>query len=75
MLFSPFFFPASGTCVATKEYDAEGPDELSLAPGDRIAIVGRLVSCLGWFTGRKESTGEVGLVKTSLVEVSTEVHR
>ncbi|XP_044041092.1 SH3 domain and tetratricopeptide repeat-containing protein 1 isoform X2 [Siniperca chuatsi] len=65
---------ARGTCLATVEYDAEGPDELSMAPGDRIIIVGLLVSCLDWFTGRKEATGEVGLVKTSLVKPSTDIY-
>ncbi|KAK5876180.1 hypothetical protein CesoFtcFv8_027176 [Champsocephalus esox] len=64
---------ARGTCLATMEYDAGGPDELSVAPGDRIIIVGLLVSCFEWFTGRKEATGEVGLVKTSLVEPSTDI--
>uniref|UniRef100_A0A8D3E2X6 SH3 domain-containing protein n=1 Tax=Scophthalmus maximus TaxID=52904 RepID=A0A8D3E2X6_SCOMX len=54
-----------GSCLATVEYDAESPEELSIAPGDRIIIVGLLVSCFDWFTGRKEVTGEVGLVKTS----------
>lgn len=53
-------------------YDAEGPDELSVAPAERIIIEGLLVSCFDWFTGRKESTGEVGLVKTSLVKPSTD---
>ncbi|KAK2852093.1 hypothetical protein Q5P01_008369 [Channa striata] len=65
---------ARGICLATVEYDAEGPDELTLAPGDRILIVGLLVSCFNWFTGRKEATGEVGLVKTSLVKPSTDVY-
>ncbi|XP_022603608.1 SH3 domain and tetratricopeptide repeat-containing protein 1 [Seriola dumerili] len=64
---------ARGTCVATEEYDAEGPDELSMELGDRIIIVGLLVSCFDWFTGRKEATGEVGLVKTSLVKPSTDI--
>ncbi|XP_037614448.1 SH3 domain and tetratricopeptide repeat-containing protein 1 [Sebastes umbrosus] len=65
---------ARGTCLATVEYDAEGPDELSVAPGDRIVIVGLLVSCFDWFTGRNEATGEVGLVKTSLVKPSTDIY-
>ncbi|XP_054457610.1 SH3 domain and tetratricopeptide repeat-containing protein 1 isoform X1 [Anoplopoma fimbria] len=65
---------ARGTCLATVEYDAEGPDELSMAPGDRIIIVGLLVSCFDWFTGRKEATGEVGLVKTSLVKPSPDIY-
>ncbi|KAK5848678.1 hypothetical protein PBY51_006272 [Eleginops maclovinus] len=64
---------ARGTCLATMEYDAGGPDELSVAPGDRIIIVGLLVSCFEWFTGRKEATGEVGLVKTSLVKPSPDI--
>uniref|UniRef100_A0A3Q3A2B9 SH3 domain-containing protein n=1 Tax=Kryptolebias marmoratus TaxID=37003 RepID=A0A3Q3A2B9_KRYMA len=59
---------ARGVCLATAEYIAEGPDELSLAPGDRVIIVGFLVPCFDWFTGRMEATGEVGLVKTSLVK-------
>ncbi|KAM3591109.1 uncharacterized protein V6R79_022469 [Siganus canaliculatus] len=63
---------ARGICLATVEYDAEGPDELSMAPGDHISIVGLLVPCFHWFTGRKESTGEVGLVKTSLVKPSAD---
>ncbi|XP_029310927.1 SH3 domain and tetratricopeptide repeat-containing protein 1 [Cottoperca gobio] len=65
---------ARGTCLATMEYDAEGPDELSMAAGDRINIVGLLVSCFEWFTGRKEATGEVGLVKTSLVKPSADIY-
>lgn len=56
-------------------YDAEGPDELSVAPADRIIIVGLLVSCFDWFTGRKESTGEIGLVKTSVVKASADIYK
>lgn len=61
--------------MATVEYDAEGPDELSVASGDRIIIVGLLVSCFDWFTGRKEVTGEVGLVRTSLVKPSSNTYK
>ncbi|XP_034020125.1 SH3 domain and tetratricopeptide repeat-containing protein 1 isoform X2 [Thalassophryne amazonica] len=61
---------ARGTCRATAEYVAEGPEELSVAPGDCIVITGLLVSCFDWFTGKKKATGEVGLVKTSVVEPS-----
>ncbi|KAM9717934.1 SH3 domain and tetratricopeptide repeat-containing protein 1 isoform 2-T2 [Menidia menidia] len=64
---------ARGVCVATEEYEAEGPDELSVAAGERIAAMGFLVPCFGWFMGRKEATGEVGLVKTSLVRPSAEM--
>ncbi|KAF6739029.1 SH3 domain and tetratricopeptide repeat-containing protein 1, partial [Oryzias melastigma] len=63
---------ARGKCVATQMHDAECPDELSVVPGDVIIIMGLLVSCFDWFTGKKEATGEVGLVKTSFVEVSSE---
>lgn len=59
---------AQGSCVVTEEYDADNPDELSVVPNERIIIVGLLVSCFDWFVGRKESTGGVGLVKTSLVK-------
>ncbi|XP_030018738.1 SH3 domain and tetratricopeptide repeat-containing protein 1 [Sphaeramia orbicularis] len=65
---------AQGTCVALEEYDAEGPDELSIAPDDHITIVGLLVSCFDWFTGRKEATGDVGLVKTKLVKPSGDIY-
>uniref|UniRef100_A0A8C6T755 SH3 domain and tetratricopeptide repeats 1 n=1 Tax=Neogobius melanostomus TaxID=47308 RepID=A0A8C6T755_9GOBI len=41
---------------------------LNLAPNERIIIVGLLVSCFDWFVGRKENTGEVGLVRTNLVK-------
>lgn len=61
--------------MVTEEYDAEGPDELSVAPADRIIIVGLLLSCFDWFTGRKESTGEVGLVKSNLVKPCADTHR
>lgn len=65
---------ARGTCLAKKEYDAEGPDELSMSPGDHITIVGFLVPCFDWFTGKKEATGEIGLVRTSLVKPSTDTY-
>ncbi|KAJ8007716.1 hypothetical protein DPEC_G00097050 [Dallia pectoralis] len=63
----PYEF-AIGSCEATAEYAAGGPDELSLLLGDRVVIVGLLVSCFEWFTGRLERTGEVGLVMTTLVK-------
>ncbi|KAF7649446.1 hypothetical protein LDENG_00141200 [Lucifuga dentata] len=69
----PLLF-ARGSCEVTAEYNAEGPDELSVARGDRIIIVGLLVSCFDWFTGRKEATGEVGLVRTSLVKPSSDIY-
>ncbi|XP_061664708.1 SH3 domain and tetratricopeptide repeat-containing protein 1 isoform X2 [Syngnathoides biaculeatus] len=65
---------ATGACVATVQYDAEGPDELSVSPGDRIVIMGRLVSCHRWFLGAKEETGEAGLVATSQVQRSGDTY-
>nr|XP_057923851.1 SH3 domain and tetratricopeptide repeat-containing protein 1 [Doryrhamphus excisus]XP_057923852.1 SH3 domain and tetratricopeptide repeat-containing protein 1 [Doryrhamphus excisus]XP_057923853.1 SH3 domain and tetratricopeptide repeat-containing protein 1 [Doryrhamphus excisus]XP_057923854.1 SH3 domain and tetratricopeptide repeat-containing protein 1 [Doryrhamphus excisus]XP_057923855.1 SH3 domain and tetratricopeptide repeat-containing protein 1 [Doryrhamphus excisus]XP_057923856.1 SH3 d len=65
---------ARGICVAAVQYDAEGPDELSLLPGDRVIIVGRLASCHLWFLGMKEATSEVGLVGTSNVKVSADTY-
>ncbi|XP_064201016.1 SH3 domain and tetratricopeptide repeat-containing protein 1 isoform X1 [Anguilla rostrata] len=63
----PFQF-AVGSCVATVEYDACGPDELSFDCGDVIQTVGPLASCFEWFLGKHESSGDVGLVKTCLVK-------
>ncbi|XP_077354939.1 SH3 domain and tetratricopeptide repeat-containing protein 1 isoform X2 [Festucalex cinctus] len=65
---------ATGTCVATVQYDAEGPDELSVSPDERIIIAGRLVSCHGWFLGMKEETRDAGLVRTSQVKPSGDTH-
>uniref|UniRef100_A0A8C7F2I5 SH3 domain and tetratricopeptide repeats 1 n=1 Tax=Oncorhynchus kisutch TaxID=8019 RepID=A0A8C7F2I5_ONCKI len=67
-IISPLLIFSTGSCIATVEYDAGGPDELSLEQGDHILIVGLLVSCFDWFTGRLERTGEVGLVMTTLVK-------
>lgn len=60
--------------MAATRYDAEGPDELSVSPDDRIIIVGRLVSCHGWFLGMKEETREAGLVRTSQVKPSGDTY-
>ncbi|XP_059932700.1 SH3 domain and tetratricopeptide repeat-containing protein 1 [Gadus macrocephalus] len=59
---------ARGTCRALAEYHGQGPDELSLTAGERVAVVGRLVSGFEWFLGRAEATGAMGLVQTALVE-------
>ncbi|XP_028657562.2 LOW QUALITY PROTEIN: SH3 domain and tetratricopeptide repeat-containing protein 1 [Erpetoichthys calabaricus] len=62
-----FDFPyqaAAGFCLATSDYEANGPDELSFQTGDSFEIVGYLVSCLEWFVAKHEDTGQTGLVKT-----------
>ncbi|XP_061149608.1 SH3 domain and tetratricopeptide repeat-containing protein 1 isoform X1 [Syngnathus typhle] len=69
----PMLF-AAGTCVSTAQYDAKGPDELSVSPNERIIIVGRLVSCHCWFLAMKEETGERGLLRTSLVKPSGDTY-
>ncbi|KAG7330270.1 hypothetical protein KOW79_006492 [Hemibagrus wyckioides] len=61
---------ALGICEATEVYDGNGPDELSFEAGDRIIITGLLVTCFEWFMGKLERTGEMGLVKTSLVKAT-----
>ncbi|TSL40973.1 SH3 domain and tetratricopeptide repeat-containing protein 1 [Bagarius yarrelli] len=64
------FQTAVGTCEATILYDGNAPDELSFEAGDRIIIMGLLVTCFKWFMGKLERTGDMGLVKTSLVKVT-----
>ncbi|KAF4089191.1 hypothetical protein AMELA_G00063390 [Ameiurus melas] len=59
---------AVGICEATEVYDGNGPDELSFEAGDRIIIKGLLVTCFEWFMGKLERTGDMGLIKTSLVK-------
>ncbi|KAM9501120.1 SH3 domain and tetratricopeptide repeat-containing protein 1 isoform 2-T2 [Clarias gariepinus] len=61
---------AVGICEATEVYDGNGPDELSFEAGDLIIIKGLLVTCLEWFMGKLERTGDTGLVKTSLVKAT-----
>lgn len=61
---------AVGICEATEVYDGNGPDELSFEAGDRIIIEGLLVTCFEWFMGKLERTGDMGLVKTSLVKAT-----
>ncbi|XP_028823117.1 SH3 domain and tetratricopeptide repeat-containing protein 1 isoform X2 [Denticeps clupeoides] len=67
------YHAATGTCVAVEEYDGNGPDELSFEAGDRIIIVGLLVSCFQWFLGKRERTCDVGLVQTHLVKPTDSV--
>ncbi|KAK1797129.1 hypothetical protein P4O66_008516 [Electrophorus voltai] len=62
---------AVGVCEATEVYDGNRYDELSFEAGDRIIILGLLVTCFEWFMGRLERTGNTGLVKTSLVKATS----
>ncbi|KAI4879385.1 hypothetical protein NFI96_019463 [Prochilodus magdalenae] len=61
---------AVGICEAIEAYDGNGPDELSFEAGDRIIILGLLVTCFEWFMGKLERTGDLGLVHTSLVKAT-----
>ncbi|XP_007248071.3 SH3 domain and tetratricopeptide repeat-containing protein 1 isoform X1 [Astyanax mexicanus] len=64
------FQMAVGICEATELYDGNGPDELSFEAGDRIIILGLLVTCFEWFMGKLERTGDTGLVRTTLVKAT-----
>ncbi|XP_072543726.1 SH3 domain and tetratricopeptide repeat-containing protein 1 [Salminus brasiliensis] len=64
------FQMAVGICEAKEVYDGNGPDELSFEAGDRIIILGLLVTCFEWFMGKLERTGDAGLVRTTLVKAT-----
>ncbi|KAA0723686.1 SH3 domain and tetratricopeptide repeat-containing protein 1 [Triplophysa tibetana] len=67
-------FPiAIGVCETTEEYDADVPDELSFQAGENIIILSLLVGCYEWFMGKLEKTGDIGLVKTSMVKATDSV--
>ncbi|XP_055067335.2 SH3 domain and tetratricopeptide repeat-containing protein 1 isoform X2 [Misgurnus anguillicaudatus] len=66
-------FQIVGVCETKEDYDADGPDELSFQAGDHIIILGLLVGCFEWFMGKLERTGDIGLVKTSMVKATDSV--
>lgn len=49
------------------------PDELSFQAGENIIILSLLVGCYEWFMGKLEKTGDIGLVKTSMVKATDSV--
>ncbi|XP_051870983.1 SH3 domain and tetratricopeptide repeat-containing protein 2-like [Pristis pectinata] len=58
-------FPHSigtGTCIATMDYKEAEVDELCFNKGEKIQIIGFLLSNLKWFLGKSLSTGETGFV-------------
>ncbi|XP_062909587.1 SH3 domain and tetratricopeptide repeat-containing protein 2 isoform X1 [Mobula hypostoma] len=58
-------FPHSigtGTCIATMDYKAVEVDELCFSEGEKIQIIGFLLSNLKWFLGKSLSTGDTGFV-------------
>ncbi|XP_067852519.1 SH3 domain and tetratricopeptide repeat-containing protein 2 isoform X2 [Heptranchias perlo] len=64
-------FPHSigtGTCVATMDYKEGEVDELRFNEGEKIQIIGFLLSNLQWFLGKSLSTGETGFVQIGHVE-------
>uniref|UniRef100_UPI00398ED29D SH3 domain and tetratricopeptide repeat-containing protein 2 isoform X3 n=1 Tax=Pristiophorus japonicus TaxID=55135 RepID=UPI00398ED29D len=64
-------FPHSvgtGTCVATMDYKEGEVDELRFNEGEKIQIIGFLLSNLQWFLGKSLTTGETGFVQIRHVE-------
>ncbi|XP_078406810.1 SH3 domain and tetratricopeptide repeat-containing protein 2-like isoform X5 [Cetorhinus maximus] len=64
-------FPRSvgtGTCVATMDYKEGEVDELRFNEGEKIQIIGLLLSNLQWVLGKSLSTGEIGFVQIRHVQ-------
>ncbi|XP_030621411.1 SH3 domain and tetratricopeptide repeat-containing protein 2 [Chanos chanos] len=53
---------ATGTCIATVDYNPVGMDELQFNQGDVIEVEGFLLRGLNLFVGRHVSSGNVGFV-------------
>ena len=53
---------ATGTCVATVDYEPAGPDELPLREGEELAVEGFLLQGLDLFVGRSLTSGLMGFV-------------
>ncbi|XP_043559744.1 SH3 domain and tetratricopeptide repeat-containing protein 2-like isoform X2 [Chiloscyllium plagiosum] len=53
----------TGTCVATMDYQEGEADELHFIKGERIQIIGFLLSNLQWVLGKSLSSGETGFVQ------------
>uniref|UniRef100_A0A4W3GQY8 SH3 domain and tetratricopeptide repeats 1 n=1 Tax=Callorhinchus milii TaxID=7868 RepID=A0A4W3GQY8_CALMI len=58
---------STGTCFAAMIYEGDEKDELCFCEGDRIKIIGFLLSNLKWFMGKSLSTGETGFVQVKHV--------
>ncbi|XP_078268965.1 SH3 domain and tetratricopeptide repeat-containing protein 1 [Rhinoraja longicauda] len=58
----------TGSCLAAVDCEGCGPDELSIRAGDSIEVVGLLTTCMQWFLGKSETTGQTGFVKISHVK-------
>ncbi|XP_039629882.1 SH3 domain and tetratricopeptide repeat-containing protein 2 isoform X3 [Polypterus senegalus] len=64
-------FPTSigtGSCIALVDSKTLETDELSFKKGDRIEVLGFLLSSLDWFVGKNISTGKRGFVQKKQVE-------
>ncbi|XP_078087249.1 SH3 domain and tetratricopeptide repeat-containing protein 2 [Mustelus asterias] len=67
----PLQFPRSvgtGTCVATMDCKEVEVDELRFNEGEKIQIIGFLLSNLQWILGKSLSTGEIGFVQIRHVQ-------
>ncbi|KAM8802756.1 LOW QUALITY PROTEIN: SH3 domain and tetratricopeptide repeat-containing protein 1 [Rhynchonycteris naso] len=64
---------AVGLVSAVADYQGLAPEEMTFQSGDLIEILGAQVPGLPWFLGRHVSSGQVGFVPTSLVNVQGHV--
>ncbi|XP_048459866.1 SH3 domain and tetratricopeptide repeat-containing protein 2 isoform X1 [Rhincodon typus] len=53
----------TGTCIATVDYKEGEADELRFAKGEKIQIIGFLLSNLQWALGKSLNSGETGFVQ------------
>ncbi|XP_029808407.1 SH3 domain and tetratricopeptide repeat-containing protein 1 [Suricata suricatta] len=64
---------AVGLASAVADYQGSGPEEMTFRGGDVIEILGAQVPGLPWCLGRHTASGQVGFVRTSLVNVQGQV--
>uniref|UniRef100_A0A4W2HHN2 SH3 domain and tetratricopeptide repeats 1 n=1 Tax=Bos indicus x Bos taurus TaxID=30522 RepID=A0A4W2HHN2_BOBOX len=60
---------AMGPALAVADCQGSGPEEMTFRSGDRIEILGAQVPGLPWCLGRHTASGQVGFVRTSLINV------
>ncbi len=68
MIYCSSYSPREPHCVALHSFSAEGPNELSISPGDVVLLVGREGD---WFKGRVG--GKEGIFPSSFVEVKVDL--
>ena len=60
---------AMGPALAVADCQGSGPEEMTFRSGDHIEILGAHVPGLPWCLGRHAASGQVGFVRTSLINV------